>query len=243
MWQKERLLNIGIERAPLHCTKIVWADLDVDFLRDSWVQEASALLETHKVIQPFAWAYRMMPTETTADLSEAKVLSEIPSGAGDGQVLHSAGFGLSVLRSMNRSEDGLNARLRGHSGYACAARRDFLQSIGGLYDRMITGGGDDIMAKAWQNLGVVGQGHDKYPVGLQQHAQHWIDSVGAKTEGNIGYLKGVLLHHFHGSQSNRHYAMRMSILRTHNFDPVRDIFKNADGVWEWRSNENSKFAR
>ena len=168
LWQKERLLNIGIERAPAHCRKIVWADLDIDFVSDSWVHDLSEALERHDVVQPFAWAYRMLAGESTPDriapleqslareagaastgrgrgsaigaaggtaggsgggdgdgggdkkspvlLSELRILTTFPAGAMDGQMLHSAGFGLSVLRNMNRSEDGVDARLRGHSG-------------------------------------------------------------------------------------------------------------------------------
>ncbi len=170
LWQKERLLNIGVERAPAHCRKMVWADLDIDFLNEAWVRELSVALDAHDVVQPFAWAYRMLqheveeqaeqeeaeereeraegvPTPAAAAaavagaasprLSEAVVLAEVPTGNADGQMLHSAGFGLAVLRSMNRTGDGIDARLRGHSGYACAARRDFLERIGGLYDRMV----------------------------------------------------------------------------------------------------------
>ena len=245
LWQKERLLNIGIERAPAHCEKIVWADLDIDFLSDSWVRDLSRTLDTHVVAQPFAWAYRMLSFEgqdpANAGLDRETVLSQIPTGAFDGQMLHSAGFGLSVLRSMNRSKDGIDARLRGHSGYACAARRDFLRKVGGLYDKMITGGGDDVMAKAWQNMGVVGQGRDHFPPTLQHDAQGWIDYVGSQTLGDVGFLKGVILHHYRGSQSNRHYSMRMRILRDHNFNPDTDIEQTPDGVWVWR-NDPGAFA-
>ena len=266
LWQKERLLNIGIERAAPHCKKIVWADLDIDFLSDTWVNDLSAALDDHDVVQPFAWAYRMMSHEedqarerqaahqhsqflrsagaaaavaaaaSGPALSQVDVLTKMPTGASDGQILHSAGFGLSVLRNMNRSDEGVDARLRGHSGYACAARRDFLSRVGGLYDKMITGGGDDIMAKAWQNMGVVGQAHDKYPAALQRNASAWIAQVGAQTQGMVGFLRGVILHHYHGSQANRHYSMRMRILHDNQFDPATDIKKDpATGVWVWRN--------
>jgi hypothetical protein len=90
------------------------------------------------------------------------------------------------------------------------------------------------MAKAWQNMGVVGA-ESKYPPALKTDAQNWVAAVGAATHGDVGFLRGVILHHYHGSQANRHYSMRMRILLDGKFDPARDTEHNADGVWVWRN--------
>jgi hypothetical protein len=94
------------------------------------------------------------------------------------------------------------------------------------------------MAKAWQNMGVVGA-ETKYPPALKTDAQNWVAAVGAATLGDVGFLRGVILHHYHGSQANRHYSMRMRILLEGGFDPARDTEHNADGVWVWRNDPSA----
>jgi len=44
MWQKERLLNLGIQHLPESCDKVVCLDADVLFGNDQWVTELSATL-------------------------------------------------------------------------------------------------------------------------------------------------------------------------------------------------------
>jgi len=45
MWQKERLLNVALERLPPHVTKVVWLDGDVVFREAGWSVRASKALD------------------------------------------------------------------------------------------------------------------------------------------------------------------------------------------------------
>src|SRR5688572_16303245 len=40
MWQKERLLNVGIARLPASCHYVAWLDCDIVFDSDAWASEA-----------------------------------------------------------------------------------------------------------------------------------------------------------------------------------------------------------
>ena len=40
MWQKERLLNIGIGRLPASCREVAWLDCDIVLERFGWAAEA-----------------------------------------------------------------------------------------------------------------------------------------------------------------------------------------------------------
>ncbi|HUT93880.1 MAG TPA: glycosyltransferase [Thermoguttaceae bacterium] len=51
MWQKERLLNLAIERVPDKYDKIAWLDSDILFLNDKWVEEADKLLDDKPLVQ------------------------------------------------------------------------------------------------------------------------------------------------------------------------------------------------
>jgi hypothetical protein len=53
MWQKERLLNLAIERVPKSCDKIAWLDCDVVFGNEDWAEQASRSLDTSALIHLF----------------------------------------------------------------------------------------------------------------------------------------------------------------------------------------------
>jgi len=46
----------------------------------------------------------------------------------------------------------------------------------------------------------------------------------------LGYVPGVIRHHFHGSKKNRKYHERWQILVNHNFDPIKHIKKSENGL-------------
>src|ERR1017187_517037 len=47
IWQKERLLNIGIAQLPRHVEYVAWVDCDVIFDDENWVNSAKSRLEKH----------------------------------------------------------------------------------------------------------------------------------------------------------------------------------------------------
>jgi hypothetical protein len=59
MWQKERLLNLAIERVPEQYTKIAWLDSDILFLNQTWVEEAEKALDDKLVVQLFEVVERL----------------------------------------------------------------------------------------------------------------------------------------------------------------------------------------
>src|ERR1041384_5528640 len=59
MWQKERLLNLALERLPASCTKIAWLDCDILFDRADWLEATSDALDRHAVVQPFERVIRL----------------------------------------------------------------------------------------------------------------------------------------------------------------------------------------
>ena len=44
LWQKERLLNIGLQSLPHDCHTVAWLDCDTVFESDDWPERASNLL-------------------------------------------------------------------------------------------------------------------------------------------------------------------------------------------------------
>ena len=129
MWQKERLLNIGLRALPSECKYVAWLDCDVVFERPDWAEATCLALCERPVIHLFHDVYELGPTEQV----------EAPRGSGTS--------GRSILAGAGTEEDRgelLRANMRGnhsvHSGLAWAARRDALAD--GLYDACVVGSGN-----------------------------------------------------------------------------------------------------
>ncbi len=54
---------------------------------------------------------------------------------------------------------------------------------------------------------------------------------------NIGYVDQLAIHHFHGKKKNRGYSTRDQILVEHKFDPIGDLKRNWQGVYELAGNK------
>ena len=51
--------------------------------------------------------------------------------------------------------------------------------------------------------------------------------------GNVGYVAGTVLHHWHGKTKERGYDKRWRIMVEHQFDPVRDLLTDTQGMLRW----------
>ena len=54
LWQKERLLNIGLRHLPGPCDAVAWLDCDIIFAADDWAERARAALSTFSLVQLFS---------------------------------------------------------------------------------------------------------------------------------------------------------------------------------------------
>jgi hypothetical protein len=128
-----------------------------------------------------------------------------------------------------------------YPGLAWATSRSFLQSIGGIYDRVITGGGDN----AWV-MSVYGD----YP---QHRTSVWSNALtaGVKRYGgrvsplveSVGYVPSRGIHLYHGKLTSRQYRRRNDILGQINFDPDRHLEYAPNGTLRWSSEAPPKLKR
>lgn len=233
MWQKERLLNIGLEhlfhllnqdgtQVPT-CENIAWLDADVIFLNENWVEDSCAALEhDFTVLQPFSKAIRLSDKETR-DLPQTRRDYLHPAA----ELQTSSAFDSSKLKTVPRVE-------RIHfAGFAWVARRAVLEDIM-LFDKAIIGGADSLMASAFHNP--IQDLRQKIENGdfdslsknrpLIQSFLSWAEPVHALTEGKVGLLargENRLLHLWHGDIGNRQYSQRYRILVHGRYDPEEDI--------------------
>ena len=121
------------------------------------------------------------------------------------------------------------------AGYAWAARRDYLDEIGGLPPFNIVGGADTLMARAWLGQSTRADLRDDGAPALNDWNTAWMANARTamrRQRRTCGFIEGRITHLFHGSKSNRQFATRQAILRDAGFDPSRHARLNNDGIVE-----------
>ena len=215
LWHKENLLNVLASKLPRRFTKIIWLDGDLIFSGCDWWQRASEALERYTVIQPFETASWW---------------------ARDGATVHKTKK--SLLHHFVDSHDELVAGkidlARCSLGFAWAARRELFEA-GGLFAYAILGGGDTCMALAFSGLK---DARFEWPGRLGRHLDAYAATMLPVVEGRLGYLPGISVHHmWHGEARNRRYFGRRRTLAAFDYDPLIDLAKDADGMWQWASDK------
>ena len=229
LWQKERLLNIGIKHLPAACDKVVWLDADILFENSSWVEETRRLLESYVVIQPYQTACWLPRGCCAAPQS-------LPRGLGEGHAM--PGMALTLAQRADRRRALSDYFEHGHSGFAWAARREVLDSHG-LYDRRILGGGDIVIAHSlygdtdfWRGLNFYCRQMTRKEIAS---VAEWGRAIHEDVRGSIYYTPGRVLHLWHGSIARRDYLDRQKILKENDYDPNTDVALDAEGCWRWNS--------
>ena len=220
LWQKERMLNLAIERLPSDCRKVVWLDCDLMFEDPNWLVSTSQALETYAVLQPFSECIRLEQGE-----KPQTVTTPYPESC--------ESFARAYARDPRLSQTAPFAA-HGHTGFAWAARRDIFDEVG-LYDACLTGSGDHLMAHVFAGAlqspcigAMLGDGH-----AYARHFQLWAKKMDKQCAGNLGHIEGRLFHLWHGNEENRRYRDHNTVFRSFDFDPARDIKIGLEGLWEW----------
>lgn len=127
-----------------------------------------------------------------------------------------------------------------HPGYAWAARRDAIDSVGGLIDWAILGSADHHMA-----IGLIGGLDDDYvtPTSRLSRSYYtqlktWQDRAVSSLGRDIGYVPGTILHYWHGKKKDRRYGDRWQILERHAYCPLTDIKRDWQGLYKLSGNKN-----
>jgi hypothetical protein len=113
-----------------------------------------------------------------------------------------------------------------HPGFAWAMTRKAYERTGGLYELSILGSGDHNMAQSLIKNGrnsvnnLVTEEYKNSVINWQEKAINL----------RLGYVPGVIRHHFHGSKKNRKYSERWQIIIKHLYNPKLYVEKNKDGL-------------
>lgn len=229
LWQKERLLNIGLSHLPEQCTAVAWIDADVVFENPNWPAQTLEALETHCFVQPFD---EMLELECHQTLAEHNRLSTQRRS-------FASAYARGEVPADYLASCGKGAKYHLAPGRAWAGRRSILQQIG-FYDAMILGSGDRAMVNAM--LGEVESyiaSHWLTPTHAA-HYRNWAAGFYQLAQSKIGHIPGRLTHLWHGSLKDRNYHGRQEILIENEFDPAQDIECGTQQPWRWKNSSKPR---
>lgn len=211
LWQKERLINIGVRHLPAECDRVAWLDADVLLARDDWADETRRLLRQYVVVQPFSHCVRLQRGADGCDPAS------LPFGSGEGELFYGIAWG---IRAKGRSSLDHYAR-HGHTGFAWAARRALLEQHG-LYELNLLGNGDTDIAHAMYGSFDY-WALDKLGPRARADLFRWAQPFAAAVGRSVAHVEGVLTHLWHGDSAHRQYDRRLAVL--HEFDPEHHVVR------------------
>lgn len=235
LWHKENALNIGVQHLSRHVPDwkyVAWIDADVSFARPDWVEETVHQLQHHRIVQLFSQAVDLDPVHHP--------IQKFYHAEGNVDVFSWAYCNMHDMKSPSTSlknfidkKDGDSCYGRGnkfywHPGFAWAMRRKTWDDLGGLIDYSILGAADHLMAACWTgHLDLSPWFSEGYKRRLLEY-KHRSDMY---VRRDLGYVPGLLKHHWHGKKAQRGYKDRWKIFRDNKFDPDFDIKRDAYGLF------------
>lgn len=206
IWLKENLINLAVQRLPKDWNVMAWIDADITFLNTEWVQETLRALELNDVLQLFQTCIQMGPDGEAVKIDH--------------------GFGYTHAQSVIVPTSAYGTAW--HPGFAWAMTKSAYMQMGGLVDFAILGSGDRHMALAW-----IGKVTSSHPGCVSKNYAAELLEFQKRCAGlRLGYIRGTILHHYHGKLENRQYQKRWSILTNGVYMPRLDIQKNENGLIE-----------
>lgn len=220
IWVKENLINRAIQSLPASWEYVAWIDSDVQFARPDWVGETLQQLQHYQIVQMFSQAIDLSPDYEVVRKFQSFMCSYT-------QGLMPPEF----KKTTYYGGDGIPGGTF-HPGFAWAARKEAINHLGGLIDWSILGGGDLFMAYAL--IGALSK--RQMPESLGTTGIRWINEWQNRAEKhikrNVGVVKGLVLHYWHGKKENRRYKDRGQILVGEKFNPELDLKRDWQGLWQ-----------
>ena len=241
IWLKENSLNLLINRLPPEAKYIAWIDSDLNFARPDWAQETLHLLQHYYFLQMFSHAQDIGPNYepivTTPGYIYAKY-EQLDNNFNDS-------IGKDCNNTTTNDNDVTNHYYYGvekklgkevgwkyrHPGFCWAARREALNWVGGLIDWTILGSGDWIMACALMEevRNTINSGYSETYKNL---CYTWEGRCKKYIRRNVGYMPGTVYHSWHGKKINRNYDRRWGLLVETKYDPLVDLKRDVQGLYQ-----------
>lgn len=233
---KENAINVAVGRLPLGWKKVAWVDADVHFARYDWADETRHLLERYPVVQMWSQLHDLNAEHELVGTNKSFGAVWVERGGVIGGNPDDPPYN-SCQPYSNSGKPGFV--YPGAPGLAWAMVREAWDAYSGLIDYSILGASDWHMAHCLTGQCEKSVGHVKYGnarfadmVREWQHrgaAARW---KGRPIMGNLGVMRGVASHYWHGPKVNRLYGTREQILARNEFNPDLDLKRDWQGLYQ-----------
>ncbi|MEI6850247.1 MAG: hypothetical protein WCK29_04375, partial [archaeon] len=201
--------NLGLKNLPRDCDKIAWIDCDLIFKNENWVAETSKLLEKYIILQLFSKSVRLLKGFNKLDITNPELNKRFEDER----------FG-SIYSKINFDEKSKNYKNR-HPGFAWAVRKEIFEEEG-FYDKCILGSADELISDSIHKP-IKKTLPECFSKKMISDQDRWKKKINSRLYESAYYVKGTILHLWHGERKNRNYAARHLILKKYNFDPNTDL--------------------
>jgi hypothetical protein len=210
LWVKENLINKACSLLPIDWEYMAWIDGDVIF--------------SSNITEDIAWGSQTVELLKKYDTVQLFKLYAWIHGKNHGL---NVGMGFAFISKLDMLEFG-------HPGFAWAINKNFYKKIGGLFEYCIIGGFDGLYSAILRKL------NDHLDSYYALHfGDYLIKDYYSKFDNvNYSYNNSTLLHLPHGDLLQRKYHKRYSILKKYDFNPIKDLTKNDDGILGLKDNES-----
>ena len=204
-WQKETLLNIGINKIKNKYKYVGWLDADIHFVSNDWLRSIKTELKKFKIVQ---------------------ICSVINQHTNHASASHKTYSMSHYLKKSDNISDTLHNRL-GEPGYGYVYHTSLFKTADTpLYDKAIVGSGDFLNLIGYLNISA----YDSYinsdrffadATEFRDDFERWRDTT-TKVD-MIGVSKNTIRVYYHGDKVSRKYITRETILRSHKYNPTKDL--------------------
>lgn len=234
MFHKENLANLAVRSFPPDWKYGALIDADFHFTRHDVALETIHQLQHYDFVQMFSsyvdlsgetygMGHRPLHTNNGFVYNYITNGYKLPTGYGPGGWKVPKGGGYDAMMQGKYVPVGA-------TGGAWAFRRSAFDAVGGFLDRCILGHGDWFTAFGFLGEDARDMRFTGYHSAYQNYITAWQSRAATALRKNIGYVDCHATHAWHGPKSRRGYSSRDAILVKHQYDPVRDVFPDWQGV-------------
>lgn len=221
-WHKENGLNLGVshgQRLWPNKKRVLWIDADcepVGRTANEWFAETWHELQHFEFVQMWEW---LQPLDHNGN----------PLGGPNPSFMSNY---IKYGTPYPKQNNGYPIQW-GSPGLAWGANLSAFNQVGSLPDAGILGAGDWYFAHALiSDLPFQDMEKSKYSPDYvnywrqrQELCQRWI-------KRDVGYVKGLAMHYFHGKTKDRGYNTRENILIEEQFSPLTDLKRDHQGLYQ-----------
>lgn len=215
LWLKEASINLMVQRLPATWKYVAWIDADIQFARGDWADETIHQLQHYDIVQLYSTFQDLTPDHNPHGKSPSFI---------DVWLEH----GKNVQPDARHHGSGIGHP--GCPGGAWACTRDTWNGMGGLLDLAILGADDWYMAHAFTGQWSSIRWPEFHPRYIELMGI-WGDRANRHIQRNVGRVKGLALHGWHGPKAQRKYGTRERILAKHQYNPSQDLVRDSQGLY------------